>query len=95
MMRRTLHNAITDVPGIKVGHATDLEALNGPVRNALHAEIAHCPDGFFTKPENAFGGSEYVKDGLVAIVEATGKDEWFERMMVDYRRARAGNLATK
>ncbi|MFO8014298.1 MAG: hypothetical protein R6X20_13455 [Phycisphaerae bacterium] len=60
--------------------ATDLEALNGPVRKALHAEIAHCPDGFFTKPENAFGGSEYVKDGLVAIVEVTGKDEWFERM---------------
>jgi L-aminopeptidase/D-esterase-like protein len=26
---RTLHNAITDVPGIKVGHATDLEALTG------------------------------------------------------------------
>ncbi len=60
--------------------ATDLEALGGPVRNALHAEIAHCPEGFFTKPENAFGGSEYVKDGLVAIVEVTGKDEWFERM---------------
>jgi len=28
-MRRTLHNAITDVPGIKVGHATNLEALTG------------------------------------------------------------------
>jgi hypothetical protein len=60
--------------------ATDLKALNGPVRKALRAEIAHCPDGFFTKPENAFGGSEYVKDGLVAVVEVTGKDEWFERM---------------
>ncbi len=60
--------------------ATDLEALDGPVRKALHAEIAHCPPGYFTKPENAFGGSEYVKDGLVAIVEVTGKDEWFERM---------------
>jgi len=60
--------------------ATDLEALDGPVRKALHAEIAHCPDGFFTKPENAFGGSEYVKDGLVAVVEVTGKDEWFDRM---------------
>jgi len=59
---------------------TDLEALNGPVRKALHAEIAHCPEGFFTKPENVYGGSEYVKDGLVAIVEVTGKDEWFERM---------------
>ena len=60
--------------------ATDPEALNGPVRKALQAEIAHCPDGFFTKPENAYGGSEYVKDGLVAIVEITGKDAWFERM---------------
>ena len=60
--------------------ATDLEALNGPVRGALHAEIAHCPEGFFTKPENTYGGSEYVKDGLVAIIEVTGKDEWFERM---------------
>jgi len=59
---------------------TDLEALNGPVRRALHAEVAHCPEGFFTKPENTYGGSEYVKDGLVAIVEVTGKDEWFERM---------------
>jgi len=60
--------------------ATDLEALNGPVRNALHAEIKHCPKGFFTDPANTFGGSEYVKDGLVAIVEVTGKDEWFDRM---------------
>jgi len=59
---------------------TDLESLNGPVRKALHAEIAHCPEGFFTKPENVYGASEYVKDGLVAIVEVTGKDEWFERM---------------
>ncbi|MCF7974620.1 MAG: hypothetical protein K9N55_12445 [Phycisphaerae bacterium] len=61
---------------------TDLEALNGPVRGALHAEIAHCEKGFFTNPENTFGGSEYVKDGLIAIVEVTGKDEWFDRMRV-------------
>jgi len=27
-----------------------------------------------------FGASEYVKDGLIAIVEVTGKDEGFERM---------------
>lgn len=60
--------------------ATDLEALNGPVRGALHAEIKHCPKDFFTKPENYFGGSEYVKDGLIAIIEVTGKDEWFDRM---------------
>ena len=59
---------------------TDLEALNGPVRGALHAEIKHCPKGFFTNPKNTFGGSEYVKDGLIAIVEVTGKDEWFDRM---------------
>jgi hypothetical protein len=59
---------------------TDLEALNGPVRGALHAEIEHCPTGFFTDPANTFGGSEYVKDGLIAIVEVTGKDEWFDRM---------------
>ena len=60
--------------------ATDLEAFNGPVRAALHAEIKHCRKGFFTEAANTFGGSEYVKDGLVAIVEITGKDEWFERM---------------
>jgi len=59
---------------------TDIEALNGPVRGALRAEIKHCPKGFFTNPKNTFGGSEYVKDGLIAIVEVTGKDEWFDRM---------------
>jgi hypothetical protein len=59
---------------------TDLEALNGPVRGALHAEIKHCPTGFFTDTKNTFGGSEYVKDGLIAIVEVTGRDEWFDRM---------------
>lgn len=37
-MRRTLHNAITDVPGIKVGHATDLEALTG-------CTVILCEDG--------------------------------------------------
>ncbi len=60
--------------------ATDLDALNGPVRKALHAEIKHCPKDYFKNPKNAFGGSEYVKDGLIAIVEVTGKDEWFDRM---------------
>jgi L-aminopeptidase/D-esterase-like protein len=38
LMRRTLHNAITDVPGIKVGHATDLEALTG-------CTVVLCEDG--------------------------------------------------
>lgn len=37
-MKRTLHNAITDVPGIKVGHATDLEALTG-------CTVVLCEDG--------------------------------------------------
>ena len=60
--------------------ATDLEALEGPVRGALHAEIRHCPEGFFSREENIFGGSEYVKDGLIAIVEVTGRDVWFDRM---------------
>ena len=60
--------------------ATDLDALNGPVRKALHAEIKHCAKDYFKDPRNAFGGSEYVKDGLIAIVEVTGKDEWFDRM---------------
>jgi L-aminopeptidase/D-esterase-like protein len=35
---RTLHNAITDVPGIKVGHATNLEALTG-------CTVVLCEDG--------------------------------------------------
>ncbi len=60
--------------------ATDVDALNGPVRRALHAEIKHCERGYFAKEANTFGGSEYVKDGLIAIVEVTGKDEWFARM---------------
>jgi len=60
--------------------ATDLEALNGPIRGALHAEIKHCAKDYFKNPKNAYGGSEYVKDGLVAIVEVTGRDEWFDRM---------------
>ena len=76
--------------------ATDKEALDGPVRKALHAEIRLCnhldripvPYNFGRKAKEdrqsfdrmIFGASEYVKDGLIAIVEATGKDEWFERM---------------
>ena len=46
----------------------------------MHAEIKHCPPGFFTDTKNTFGGSEYVKDGLIAVVEITGHDEWFDRM---------------
>ncbi len=61
---------------------TDLDALNGPVRGALHAEIKHCKKGYFTDPKNTFDGSEYVKDGLIAIIEVMGKGEWFDRMKV-------------
>ena len=75
---------------------TDLDALNGPVRDVLHAETRLCNQfGRIPVPydwkrqtkitnlpysEIVFQASEYVKDGLIAIVEATGKDEWFERM---------------
>ena len=77
-------------------HVVDKDVLNGPVRNALHQEIALCntvmripvPWDFETGApskdtdwENmVFEASEYVKDGLIAIVEATGYDEWFDRM---------------
>ena len=75
---------------------TDMEALNGPLRDVLHAEIKLCnhldriPAAYdFEKrakiddpsmDQLLFGASEYVKDGLIAIVELTGKDEWFDRM---------------
>jgi L-aminopeptidase/D-esterase-like protein len=38
MRKRSLNNAITDVPGIKVGHATNLEALTG-------CTVVLCEDG--------------------------------------------------
>jgi hypothetical protein len=76
--------------------ATDAAALDGPVRKALHAEIRLCnhldripvPYDFARKAKQdkqafdamVFGASEYLKDGLVAVVEVTGRDEWFERM---------------
>lgn len=73
----------------------DKDALNGPVRDILHAEMKLCnhldripvPYDLQTKSkavpdydEMIFQASEYVKDGLIAIVEVTGKDEWFDRM---------------
>jgi len=76
-------------------HTVDKDALEGPVRKVLHAEIKLCnhldripvPYDLRKKakaPGNyddmVFQASEYVKDGLIAIVEVTGKDEWFERM---------------
>ncbi len=75
--------------------AVDRDALNGPVRAVLHDEqrLCNCVDripatydlekGEKTNPEYdelIFQASEYVKDGLIAIVEITGPDEWFERM---------------
>jgi len=75
--------------------ATDKEALNGPVRSILHAERALCNvKGRIPAPYNykeqksinikdedlVFEASEYVKDCLIAIVEITGRDEWFDRM---------------
>jgi len=76
--------------------ATDQAALEGPVREVLRAEQRLCNHldripvawdfGRKAKVESVpldriiFSASEYVKDGLVAIVEVTGKDEWFERM---------------
>lgn len=74
----------------------DKEALDGPVRDILHAEQKLCnhldripvPYDWKNKKkivpnydEMIFQASEYVKDGLIAIVEVTGKDEWFERML--------------
>ena len=40
----------------------------------------HVPYEVISYDDLIFQASEYVKDGLIAIVEVTGKDEWFERM---------------
>jgi len=77
-------------------YVVDRDVFDGPVREVLHAERALCNHfgripvpydfGKKGKVENlswdqvVFEASEYVKDGLVAIVEVTGRDEWFERM---------------
>lgn len=77
-------------------YVVDRDVLNGPVRDVLHREIALCnvvnripvPWDFDTGApvkdldwdEMVFQASEYVKDGLIAIVEVTGTDEWFDRM---------------
>ena len=77
-------------------HVVDKEVLDGPVRDVLHAEMELCnhydripvPYDFNTNSKMetlawndvVFQASEYVKDGLIAIVEVTGKDEWFDRM---------------
>ncbi|MFH1718783.1 MAG: hypothetical protein ABIF19_15620 [Planctomycetota bacterium] len=77
-------------------YVVDKEVLDGPVRDVLHAEIKLCnhfdripvPYDFANNrkietlswDEIVFQASEYVKDGLIAIVEVTGRDEWFDRM---------------
>lgn len=73
----------------------DQEVLNHEVRSILDAEQALCnhldriPVPYDLKTnkqvdldydEMIFQASEYVKDGLIAIVEITGDDEWFDRM---------------
>lgn len=77
-------------------HVVDEEALNGPVRQILDREQALCntygripvpwdfekgaPAKDLDWDEVVFQASEYVKDGLIAMVEVTGPDEWFDRM---------------
>ena len=75
--------------------AVDKDVLNGPVRSVLHNERRLCnvlgrvpaPYDFkagklidIAREDLVFQASEYVKDGLIAIVEVTGRDEWFDRM---------------
>jgi hypothetical protein len=81
---------------IWAAHVVDRDVLNGPARDVLHREIALCnsvgaipvswdfergaPVADMEWDEFVFQASEYVKDGLIAIVEVTGSDEWFDRM---------------
>ncbi|MFH1742698.1 MAG: hypothetical protein ABIH23_27140 [bacterium] len=73
---------------------TDLDVLNGPMRDLLHTEQKLCNhidrlpvDYDLAKKQKherpldqiIFGASEYAKDGLVAVVELTGRDEWYDR----------------
>lgn len=75
---------------------TDMEQINGPVLDILKAEQQLCnhidriPTAYDhvagkkvikSKDDTIFAASEYVKDGLLAIVEVSGPDTpWFERM---------------
>jgi len=77
-------------------HLVDRDALYGPVLKVLEAEQRLCnhvdripvrfdwdrktKDTSVDYDTYVFGASEYVKDGLIAIVEATGKGPWYERM---------------
>jgi hypothetical protein len=76
--------------------ATDIDLLNGSIRDVLDAERKLCnhldriparydlknnrKDDSVSYDTLIFGASEYVKDGLIAIVEVTGKADWFQRM---------------
>ncbi len=75
---------------------TDRDVFEGLVYNALHSEIKLCshygaiPVDYnlaagakqVNQPYDSvvFGASEYMKDGLVAVVEAAGPGEWLDRM---------------
>jgi hypothetical protein len=75
---------------------TDHEKIAGPVLGVLEAEQRLCnhldriptaldpltlTKDIKSKEDLIFGASEYVKDGLIAIIEVAGKDNpWFERM---------------
>ena len=75
---------------------TDIELLDGPIRGVLEAEQRHgnhldrIPTAvnhktlekvIKSKEDTIFAASEYVKDGLVPIVEVAGKNNpWFKRM---------------
>ena len=77
-------------------HVVDRDVLNGPARTVLLQEIALCntvgripvpwdfdagaPVKNMSWDDMVFEASEYVKDGLIAIVEVTGHDAWFDRM---------------
>jgi hypothetical protein len=77
-------------------HLVDRDALYGPVLKVLQSEQRLCnhldriPVRFDWKKKAkedsvdydtlVFGASEYVKDGLIAVVEATGKGPWYQRM---------------
>ena len=81
---------------IWAAYVVDRDVLNGPARDILHREQALCntygaipvpwdfdagaPAKDIEWDDVVFQASEYVKDGLIAIVEVTGADEWFDRM---------------
>ena len=80
---------------IWAAYYTDLDVLNGPMKDILRAEQKICnhidrlPVDYDLinncKMERSvdqiiFGASEYVKDGLVAVVELTGRNEWYDRL---------------